>query len=375
MEQLEIDSLSVRKKIAFSAIIFSTLAVVFFAATKFTLEYLEKPKELALLRENPHGTGSFRLRPNLKVSTNVSNTNIKISTNSHGMRWREVDLNNSHNKVRIAFVGDSFTFGCWAESIQSTFVGVFEKNLPDTTYEVLNFGIGGYGLSDIELLLREEVSRFHPAYVILAFFNGNDFRDTYLGNEKYNIVEGTARWNSDVIREKLPPEYRPDSTALKLRNSKAAPESTSIFTNELEISGVFTSYTFWSQTRYPTVADSARAVSLETLNRIDAYVRSRDMNLLIVAIPYREQIYVERVTGKDYDLELPQRHVEAFAAENGVPYLDLLPPLREYVRDKREDIFIPGDPHFNAHGHRIVGGFIGNWFKEILEDEDNSTNR
>ena len=201
MEKLEKDSLSVRKKIVFYAVIFSTLAIVFFAATKYTMEYLEKPKELKLFRENPHGTGSFRLKPNLHANTNVNNTKIQIRTNSHGMHWRDVDMNNAQKRVRIAFVGDSFTFGCWAESFQSSFVGVFEKNLPNTTYEVLNFGVGGYGLSDIELLLKEEVSHFHPDYVILAFFNGNDFRDTYLGINKYNIVEGTARWNSNVIRQ------------------------------------------------------------------------------------------------------------------------------------------------------------------------------
>ena len=369
MEKLEKDSLSVRKKIAFYAVIFSTLAIVFFAATKYTMEYLEKPKELKLFRENPHGTGSFRLKPNLHANTNVNNTKIQIRTNSHGMHWRDVDMNNAQKRVRIAFVGDSFTFGCWAESFQSSFVGVFEKNLPNTTYEVLNFGVGGYGLSDIELLLKEEVSHFHPDYVILAFFNGNDFRDTYLGINKYNIVEGTARWNSNVIREKLPREYRPDSTAYEARNSKVTAESTSVFADELKINRKFTSYTFWSQTPYPSVADSARTVSLKILDKIDTFVRSRDMTLLIVAIPYREQVYVKKVTGEDYNVELPQRHVEDYAAENGVPYLDLLPFLREYVHDNPEEIFISGDPHLNTHGHRVVGDIIGNWFKEVLRTE------
>ena len=45
----------------------------------------------------------------------------------------------------------------------------------------MSFGVGGYGLADMELLLHEEVVRFGVDYVVIALFNGNDLRDTWLG--------------------------------------------------------------------------------------------------------------------------------------------------------------------------------------------------
>jgi len=361
---------------------------------EFILRNLEKPVKLALFEKNSHGTGSYRLKPNLDIRTKVGNTEISIKTNSFGMHWRQVDKENSGKKVRVAFVGDSFTFGCWAKNFQSSFVGAFETHLSKDNYEVLNFGVGGYGLSDIELLLREEISHFHPDYIFLAFFNGNDFRDTYLGTEKYNIVEGAAQWDNRIIEEKLPPEYRTErhldhaegpknilreklatsralsrirSIFLKTRKSINNSENTSVFINEFKHSKQITSYPFWSQIPYPSVADNAREVSMQTLDRIRSFAQSRNMTLLVVSIPYREQVYVEKMAGIDYDLELPQRYVETYAKENDVPYLDLLPLLREYVRDKHMDIYISGDPHFNTRGHRIIGESIGNWFMGVVE--------
>jgi len=69
----------------------------------------------------------LRLRPGLNVSARVGRTKIPIRTNSCGMRWREISRDPSPDRMRIAFVGDSFTFGEWSDDIEHAFVGVFDS--------------------------------------------------------------------------------------------------------------------------------------------------------------------------------------------------------------------------------------------------------
>ena len=121
------------------------------------------PEKLSLFEPNPEGTGSYRLKPNLDLVTSVAGSEVKIHTNSHGMPWREVSVEPS-GKRRIAFFGDSFTFGSWADSVERSFVGVFEESL-SSEWEVLNFGVGGYGFADVELLLAEKDIDFEPSFV------------------------------------------------------------------------------------------------------------------------------------------------------------------------------------------------------------------
>ena len=162
------------------------------------------PEELDLLHPSPRGTGSFRLKPNLDVATSVGPYQVRIETNRHGMRWREVSKENTEGRRRVGFFGDSFTFGCWAEDVEHSLVGVFEKSVSPERWEVLNFGVGGYGFADIELQLEEEALEFDLSYAVLVSFNGNDFRDTYLGAGKDHIIHGTAVLDDDVLEKKVP---------------------------------------------------------------------------------------------------------------------------------------------------------------------------
>ena len=305
------------------------------------------------------------------------------------MSWREVNYE-KEGKIRVAFVGDSFTFGCWSDDIEKSFVGVFDSLLASKNYESLNFGVGGYGLDDEELILKEKVFQFDPDYVVLMFFNGNDFRDTYLGLNKYTINDGTAQLNE----EKIPLEYRTteyrtteyrtatgkERLKIFLRNHLAmyralsnlkrsmitnsnAKKDVSILLNDFKIDKHdFTSYSFWSQSDYPPIAVQAKDVSLRTLDRIRSYLQERHVNLLIVTIPYRDQVYVKNVSGSEYDVEYPQKYVEMYAKLYDVPYLDLLPVLRDYVRETKEELYVRGDPHFNNKGHSISGQIIADWF-------------
>ena len=188
--------LSRRKRRLFTLILF-LLSVFLKAATAEAYfrvyRALRKPAPLVLFGPNPNGTGSYRLLPCVDLMRHIEGRKIRIRTNSSGMPWREVCLGKPAGAARVAFLGDSFTFGFWADSIEKSFVGVFDASFPPGRLDVLDLGVGGYGLDDMEPLLQEEVLRFHPDHAVVMFYDGNDFRDTYLGIGKLDISGSAPR--------------------------------------------------------------------------------------------------------------------------------------------------------------------------------------
>ena len=89
---------------------------------------------------------------------------------------------------------------------------------------------------------------------------------------------------------------------------------------------------------------------------------SNGPKFMIANLPYQEQVYVKEMQGSGYNVERPQSYLQDYAMDNDIPYLDLLPPLRDYVRINSKKIYVTGDPHFNTSGHEIVGSLVAQWF-------------
>ena len=80
-----------------------------------------------------------------------------------------VSFSKSTKKTRIALVGDSFTFG---EDVtyEQSWGNLLEKALgPD--YEVLNFGVGGYGVDQAYLRYEKDVRQWKPKIVIFSLIS------------------------------------------------------------------------------------------------------------------------------------------------------------------------------------------------------------
>lgn len=338
---------------------------------------------LALMRENPSGAGSYRLQPGLDLTTRVKGVTVHLRTNSAGMAWREVALAKPARVRRVAFLGDSFTFGCWARDAEHGFVGVFERDLNPRRFEALNFGVGGYGLDDQELLLRELALAYAPDWVFVMTFVGNDFRDTWLGLHKHRLEGGTARLRDDVLAQRVPRTFveapwPPAAPAPDPNGLRATLAHTAVFRLlqpafgwthpwlRFKPSRRFTSFPFWSQRPAPPLALRARDEYLTTLGRVQALVRERGARLAVVAIPYREQVYADAPSGPGYDTAYPQAWIGAWAEAAGIPFLDLLPRLREHALRTDEDLYVEDDIHWNERGHALTGAWLRDWFQQDL---------
>jgi len=364
-------------------VLFLTL-LLSFSGAEIALRLIQpKLEKVTILEERPNGVGSYKLKPNANLTINPGSTEIVVKTNSYGMRWRDVSAENPLKKTRVAFVGDSFTFGLWADSIDKSFVGVFDSIMNSEVFEVLNFGVPGYGLADIELQIKKDVLVFKPDYIILMFYNGNDFKDTYLGKNKYKIVDGVAIWDKANENKKIPFEHRTSINIILSRSAlyslfksfitaHGATTENSDLSRSFRPSKLFGSETFWSRKNYPEVAVKAKKKTLVVLNDLRKLAKKNNIQFLIATIPFHAQIHAKSKSGKNYNIALPQKYIEEYSKAYSLPYLDLLPVMRAFVRKEKKQIGYPNDIHFNNIGHYVIGTTIAEFFKESMLDQQQS---
>ncbi len=90
-----------------------------------------------------------------------------ITFNSIGVRGsQEYNENKNLNKLRIAFIGDSFTFG---EEVKDdeTFPFQLEKEIKNS--EVMNFAVHGYGIDQMQLRNERDILKNKPDIVVYAY--------------------------------------------------------------------------------------------------------------------------------------------------------------------------------------------------------------
>jgi hypothetical protein len=120
----------------------------------------------------------WALRPSAEGLV-VDETRQYVRINSHGFHDVERSYDKPPNTVRIAVLGNS-----WTEALQvpldKTYCSVLERKLTDLScyvgrhVEVLNFGVSGYSSAQELLLLRQEVWKYHPDVVVIAFYSARD---------------------------------------------------------------------------------------------------------------------------------------------------------------------------------------------------------
>lgn len=109
----------------------------------------------------------YELAPNVEADTERG----RVRTNSLGLRDRERQLQAAPGTVRLAVLGDSFTFGFGVEA-EEAYPAVLERLLIEEIgprFEVLNFGVGGYSTRDELVVLAHKVRPFKPRLVLVGY--------------------------------------------------------------------------------------------------------------------------------------------------------------------------------------------------------------
>ncbi len=106
----------------------------------------------------------------------------KVKINSHGFRDFERATKKNKDTIRVALLGDSM-IAAREVDFEKTAGQLLEKRLneklsPKTgkKYEILNFGVPGYGVEQMYLNWNRFASKFNPDFIFLFLFENNYLR-------------------------------------------------------------------------------------------------------------------------------------------------------------------------------------------------------
>ena len=249
---------------------------------------------------------------------------VTISINSQGRRDKEVSPAKPAGTYRIAILGDSVAFGARVEA-KDDFATQLEWNLNARSislrYEVLNFGVPGYGTWQELSALKEKVLAYDPDLVLLAFVMNDIYDNNQAGKLGYlnmTRVQGVARFlreNSGFYRW-MRERVLSVEAQMALRDPCAGGDATFC----------------WETTR-------------QLLDQMVDATRQQGKFALVV-FPIRSQ-----TLAPDPNIEARyQQVIDGYARAKGIPAIDL---LKAFTENKDDELFVD-DYHPTEMGHAIA---------------------
>lgn len=319
----------------------------------------------------------------------------QITINSQG--WR--DIERTHPKLpgvyRILVLGDSYTEALQVSS-EETFIWQLEASLNKKLagrkkVEVLNMGVSGYGTTEEYQLLLKYGLAFNPDMVMLALLTGND-----VSNNSLYLEQRTRDWNA-AIKPYLEltssgPVMHPPIAAAKMYERQG---SRWIFDKihliqfvHKRMSRNVTTRKFlvavglMDRSNYATYQDipvdywvyvpdqdqdwqQAWQVTEYLLKIIHELLEERGIAFFVMVLTNREQVYEDdwhqiletypAMQNFSWDLEQPERKIEATLTKLNIDYVRLLPTFREAAAEEPGiRLHFRGDGHWTPEGHALA---------------------
>ncbi len=281
--------------------------------------------------------------------------------------------------LRIAALGDSFTFGYGVQEEQAwprRLEQLLRERAQGGGVEVLNLGVGGYGTAQEARLLRRRWEALRPDLAIVALYVGNDPADDARETARRaaaasqrpaaadapgrgpSSMEPLKRWLGSRLHSYSFVATRADELLVRLglRNL--------VYPFEMEV---------LLAPEPPHVAQAWTATG-RALSDLAALPGEGGPRVLVVVVPMKHQAsdavwarvesYYGSLAGAaardGFDRLLPQRRVEDLCARAGVARLDLLEGLRASAPPGGDaaDLYWPRDQHWSPAGHEAAARLI-----------------
>lgn len=264
---------------------------------------------------------------------------FKVSTNSMGLRERELPFEKENKLLKLLFLGDSITFGGGVD-VDATFVRTVENLLNSHSsgrrFLTINAGVAAASTIQEITLLRDVGLKYHPDIVVLDFF----LNDIILVSPK-DAQEIKDSWEGAYLKHRVSLPFKDffanRSELYKLLNKVY--RNLLLKMNLIEVPR--TVWDIWGSSLQDGYYDEFKKY-IEEIKEIE---KEKGFKLVIVCFPNYFQ-----VLGKPLG-DIPQERLSAIAKDEGIPFLDLLPLLR----DKRETRALYLDwAHFTPKGHKLV---------------------
>lgn len=341
------------------------------------------PQRLAFDRPlyEPDADLVFKLRKNFYAQHAQFEFDVVDKTNRFGLRDREIGEKNP-GSYRILALGDSYGYG-HGVALEETYAKRLETALNasmDRPVEVINAGVPSYSLLQEIRYLKKYGMALKPDAVLVGFYIGNDFVDSYelydaAGNPTLEVHDGRlvsrkAHDGNQGIRELARPVRVQLATHSHLytflRNR---------FSEVLFLLGMrhIPPPPEFCETEMSPQMERQWAFTQDLFRELAAFTRDQGIDLAVLFIPtiyqvdqqqWNEYIKWYEIDASRYDLSQPQRLLADFCAREGIPYIDVLDPMRRY--NAQQPLYFRIDGHMNAEGHRVAAQALYAHFEEVL---------
>ncbi len=322
-----------------------------------------------------------------------------VRINSHGFRDRERNYTKAEDTVRIAVLGNS-----WTEALQvpldKTYTSVLEQKLNKNSCfagkqsEVLNFGVAGYSTAQELLTLQQEVWKYHPDIVLVAFYPARDIANNVreLNNavnpeqSPYFVYRGDKLVLDDSfravpslqqeqitlqnVRATLSQHFRVLQAINALQRFGKIRMAMAAAREKAEKSGVDNlEYAIYAP---PSQANmqSAWSVTEGLLLALRDEVRAHGAQFRLVTLATRPQVIPDRARRLEFmrklgvkDLNYADNRISEFGAREGIPVTALAPALSAFA--EANNVYLNGfnhtkfgAGHWNETGHQLAADVI-----------------
>jgi len=310
----------------------------------------------------------WKHKSNLNELFYMPDTVFELKTNSKGLRDREHSYSKPPNVVRVQFYGDSFTWGSGLNETQR-YANIFGERMNEYSkkdYEIINFGVQGYGTDQEYLLLKNEGIKYNPNVVIIAYHN--DLIDvaakeqfTYprpffiIENETLKLTnvpvpKRLIEWDGKFKYEAKDDNFM-NKVDILLSNSKfyvfMRTKLISFNFVRVFLNKYFGKFKLYSSDTTPETYERTLKVIDKIFLEIKNISDQNNSTLVILLIPDKEQVY-----GKGNTLEID--HLIEFGSRNNITVINLLPYLKKFG-EKEKGLYFRNDGHFSEKGNEIVG--------------------
>ena len=302
--------------------------------------------------------------------------------NSKGIRAnKEYQFFPDEKIIRVATFGDSFTHG---EEVKNDDTWQEQLNRRDHNLEVINFGVGGYGLDQAFLRYKTEGKIYHPRIVLIGFMQENINRTVNVFRPFY--TEGIPLTKPRFILQNdaliLLPNPLTELTACRELLNNPAPLLSQLGENDFHFS-VRNKASFFDfspsfrinklvyQTLYKRYYDKsiykngylnpkaeAFVISRKLFDEFYAEAQRNNSLPIIVLFPCREDIY--RYFKNKTKIYAPL--IDYYVSQH-YRFIDLLDAFEKYAQSvPLKDLFM--QDHYSPLGNSIVAQFMLDYLKE-----------
>ncbi len=329
-----------------------------------------------------------------------------VTFNRLGMHDTDHPRTKPANTTRILMLGDSFVQAVQVAEAESSHQ-ILEDYLNERAgtganqFEVISGGVINWGTNQQTLFYRQQGRHFQPDVVLLMFYIGNDFLDNLPGNVL--TIQGRncyapyfAMCDSDLIPAPL--TYAPGVSRLEgncgtvrrgvinalgrlYQHSRLYQhlEPLAVANRPRQVFGQAYPSAFSALYLPPEEAELAQAwqVTLATLTHLEQAVEADGSRLVVALIspdiavqlgtlsPAEREIFLrDNPRFAEANVNRPAQRLADFLTGQGIPFLDLTPPLTAHLAANKVPLYLVGDGHWTVEGNRVAGEALGQWLVE-----------